>query len=236
MPKKVDYAVRFAFLREAVFQVVRDRGVAALSRRSVAAALGVPLPTVRRLLSPEADLSGLALDEVENRERNAFLDHPRLSRDATALEAATYHVLTLLPRDEGGLATVLVWLHLALSDPEVAVRVAQAHEDGDHDDGGHEGGDLRQRFQLAEAGFVDDEDTPPHEPPVTRDVHQRLADRCQREREVLVRALALIEVHDDRHLTVLSALVRGLSLDLCLGVTTLDEAQATIRGHLAQLG
>ena len=50
MPARVDYASRFEFFRQACFTLVRDRGVEALSRRTLAAELGCGVNTVRRLV------------------------------------------------------------------------------------------------------------------------------------------------------------------------------------------
>ena len=62
MPRLVDYAVRFDFIRRAAFAVVRDDGVDALSRRRVAAELGTSVNTIRRLVADWVDLVGLAAD------------------------------------------------------------------------------------------------------------------------------------------------------------------------------
>ena len=231
MPKKVDYAVRFAFLREAAFQVVRDRGGDALSRRALAAELGVPLATVRRLLDPGARLDGLALDEIENRERRAHLTHRRARRDDPPLEKATFRVLSLLPRDDDGLATTLVWLKLALADPGVSERVTVPSEEGT----------LAARFQVVEHGFTDEEPdacpTPDVEPEDSGDdLPRRLRNRLDAEQRVLQEALAMIGQEAPDQLLLLSALVHGLALDLCLGVRTLAEAQGAVRAHLAHLG
>lgn len=237
MPKKVDYAVRFAFLREAAFQVVRDRGVDALSRRALAAELGVPLATVRRLLAPGARLDALALDEIETRERRAHLTHGRAHRDDPPMERATSRVLGLLPRDADGLATTLVWLKLTLADPTVSERVTVATEEGA----------LAARFQVVERGFADDEqdtgaaghiETGGSETGESHDddVPRRLQDRLDAERRVLSEALAMIDQEHPDQLVLLTAVVHGLALDLCLGVRTLGEARATLAAHLAQLG
>lgn len=235
MPKQVDYAVRFAFLREGAFQVVSDRGVDALSRRALAAELGAPLSTVRRLLDPGARLEGLALDEIETRERSAHLTHRRPHRDDPALEKATFRVVSLLPRDDAGLSTTLVWLRLALGGPVVSARVTAPSEEGT----------LAARFQVAERGFADEDAAQPgaHRcggPGADDDrddqVHSRLQDRLDNEQRVLDEALAMIGQDDPDELALLTAVVHGLALDLCLGVRTLPDAQVALRAHLAQLG
>ncbi|WP_432479620.1 hypothetical protein [Nocardioides sp. GXQ0305] len=68
MPKLVDYAVRFDFLREGAFEVVLRHGVAALSRRAVADALGTSVntdATVSALVHDAVDLLGSGVDRVE---------------------------------------------------------------------------------------------------------------------------------------------------------------------------
>ena len=76
VPKVIDYAGRFAFFEEACFALVRDHGVDHLSRHRLAAKLGTSISTVRRLLSPEADLRMLALSEVRVRRRSERLRPP----------------------------------------------------------------------------------------------------------------------------------------------------------------
>jgi hypothetical protein len=67
VPKLVDYASRYEFLRQAAFALVREEGVHALTRRAVAARLGCGLATVCRLVDPSAELATLAADEVLTR-------------------------------------------------------------------------------------------------------------------------------------------------------------------------
>ncbi|HEY0644372.1 MAG TPA: hypothetical protein VGD39_13185, partial [Nocardioides sp.] len=96
--KLVDYAGRFEFLEEACFALVRDHGVGHLSRQQVATKLGTSTSTVRRLLSPEADLRTLALSEVRVRRTAGRLrlnlaapTHPQLPLDPAHEEEGPLH-------------------------------------------------------------------------------------------------------------------------------------------------
>jgi hypothetical protein len=108
MPKLVDYASRYEFLRRAAFALVLEEGAQAPTRRAVAARLGCGLNTVRRLVDPSVDLAVLAADEVRTRRRAGRWG--RLPEDPA--EAARILARRLLPEDESRIDEELVWLRL----------------------------------------------------------------------------------------------------------------------------
>ncbi len=207
MPKLVDYSVRFAFLREAAFEVVLrhgEGGLAALSRRSIAAALGTSVNTVRRLLAAEADLTTLAADEVERRRRWGRWGHPR---DAEPMVLAMYQLRTCVPDTEQRIAEELVWLRLVLATTPVP-------EDRDRD-----GLLLRQRFSIYEQ--QEEQAVPPHAPsPSTTALAPYVA-----EREAMVSAmvasamtaLACDAADQDACEQDFRTTLAGLTLRVCLG-------------------
>ncbi len=108
MPRLIDYAGRFEFIRQACFAVVRDEGPDALSRRRVAAELGTGVNTIRRLVAEWADLARLAADHVVARRRAGRLHR----RTEDPLEAVAYMIKSLMPEDASHLDEELVWLKL----------------------------------------------------------------------------------------------------------------------------
>jgi hypothetical protein len=108
MPRLIDYAGRFEFIRQACFAVVRDEGPDALSRRRVAVELGTGVNTIRRLVAEWADLARLAADHVVTRRRAGRLRR----RTDDPMEAVGYEIKSLMPEDATHLDEELVWLKL----------------------------------------------------------------------------------------------------------------------------
>ena len=217
MPKLIDYAMRFDFLREAAFDVTLGRGVEALSRRSVAAALGTSVNTVRRLLAEDVDLVRLAADEVDRRRR-----HGRLGRlrDAEPVDAAVHLLRKCLPDTEARVAEELVWLRLVLA-------TATVPEDRDRD-----GLLVHERFRIAERGYLDEEELV-DEPAVTpgNPLLRHLAEREQWVAAHVRESLDLLGCPDEHRAEreqELRTLLAGLGLEVCLGALSPDVAVATL--------
>ena len=225
VPRLVDYSVRFAFLREASFTVVLQRGAAALSRRSVAAALGTSVNTVRRLLAAEAALVALAADEVDTRRR-----HGRLGRlrDAAPPDAAVHLLRKLLPDTEARIPEELVWLRLLLETHVVP------------DDSAREGLGLSDRFRVAE-GRYDGEPplaTAPPAPPSSDPLRHHKAQRESAIAALVGDALDLLQVPEDartHHTHELRALVSGLTVETCLAGLTPTQAVAVLEAHVRRI-
>lgn len=221
MPKLVNYSARFEFLREAAFTVVRDRGTAALSRHAVAAALGTSVNTVRRLLSPDANLLVLAATEVERRRR-----HGRFGRlrDGEPLERALYVVRGLLPDIDARIDEELVWLRLVLSTPTIRSLDTS----------------LPNRWQVAEKGWADEQ---PHglddAAAGGQGAHPLEEHLAEREAEVTSRideALGLLSIAGDRGAVesdLLRAMVDGLTLGVCLDRLTPAQAVVLLEAFLS---
>jgi hypothetical protein len=217
VPKLVDYAVRFDFLREGAFEVVLRQGVAALSRRAVADALGTSVNTVRRLLAEDAHLVSLAADEVDRRRRNGRLS--RL-RDAEPVDAAVHLLRKCLPDTEARVAEELVWLRLVLATTQVP-------EDRDRD-----GLVVSERFRIYERGYVD-EDEPSWAPAPTAPspLEGRVAEREAAVSALVHEAVDLLGCPDLERVECerdLRTQVSGLTLEVCLGALTPDEAVAAL--------
>ena len=238
MPRKVDHASRFHFLREAAFAIVRDRGVGALSRRALADELGTSRNRVDDLLRKEADLRVLAAGEVKNRWTTGRFG-------LTAGDPSTVPVrlvTSLMPDTPARIDEELVWLRLLVEGP----RAHSPDEDPD--------GPLWRRYQIAERGYVYSER--PRDATVrdstVRDSTVELGqpgdrpdplagNRADREEVMSLRLVSALEALDldaarrNTELPRLRALVDGLTLAICLGRLAPDTGVQVIRDHLAAI-
>ncbi len=226
MPKVVNYAARFEFLRRAAFAVVRDVGPHALSRYTIAAALGTSPNTVRRLIRPDTDLRVLAVDEVERRRRHGRWGQPT---ELAGRELALLRLRRLLPDEEPRIAEELVWWRLVLH----AVHPNLGGEDSP--------ATLREDFALAEGTSSDHDGAAPTSaadgaPPAATLDEQR-SDHDARVNQGVSAALAALGLRDEDTLELrrTRALVEGLGLAVCLGRTSPAEAVATLEHHLGEL-
>jgi len=221
MPKLIDYAARFEFLRRASFVVVLDRGPYALSRRGIAAALGTSVNSVRRLLSDEADLRELALGEVVQRRRQG-----RWGQRGLAGPGLAVHLLrTLLPDEERRIPEELVWLRIKIDarPPGLPAEDSVAT--------------LRAEYALADRGCLPEEsDAAAATAPAEDDpIAARLAEDDALVAVVVGKALAAIGADDEAEQRRTQALVDGLLLSTCLGRTTPEQAVRTLEEHVGSL-
>jgi AcrR family transcriptional regulator len=234
MPRLVNYASRFEFLRRAAFALVLDRGVGALSRRAIAAELGTSISTVRRLLSPDAALTVLAMDEVARRRRLGRWGVPKGEPAEVALEL----LRRLLPNETHRIAEELVWWRLVLDEPpgERVTDNGRAAHDHAWDEG-----TLGDQFQIATYGSaVRSEVNTTMEAEGPLDRPRPLASHVE-EREaaitaVLDRALQLLDVPGQDRATEairVRAMIDGLNLAVCLGRLTPAEAVTALAHHIA---
>ena len=234
MPRLVNYASRFEFLRRAAFAIVLDRGVGALSRRAVAAELGTSVSTVRRLLNPDARLTVLAMDEVERRRRLGRWGVPKGEPTEVALDL----LRRLLPDETHRIAEELVWWRLVLDDPpgERVTDNGRAAHDHAWDEG-----PLREQFQIATYGDADPADvSTTMEAEGTFEPSSPLAARVEDQdaaiKTLLNQALHLLDVPDQDRATEairVRAMLDGLNLAVCLGRLTPAKAVAALTHHIA---
>jgi hypothetical protein len=234
MPRLVNYASRFEFLRRAAFALVLDRGVGALSRRAIAAELGTSISTVRRLLSPDAPLTVLAMDEVARRRRLGRWGVPKGEPGEVALELLG----RLLPDEAHRVAEELVWWRLVLDEPtgEPVTDNGRAAHDHAWDEG-----PLRDQFQIATFGSVEPSDlTTTMEGERTlerpRPLASHVEDHDAAVAALLNRALQLLDVPDQdraKEAIRVRAMLDGLNLAVCLGRLTPAEAVTAVAHHIA---
>lgn len=230
----IDYGGRFAFFELAAFTLVRDHGVDRLSRHGVARVLATSISTVRRLLSPEADLRRLALGEVGVRRRSRL----RARADGSGTDAALTLLGALVPLRPEHVAEELVWWRLTLAAPTTAA-LPPDHE--------HEEGPLHHRFAIASHGYVpvDVLETRMEQPSAIDDGRAVpdvvVSARMQRDLDVAVRSAEIARTAAP-HLTapeveqvapVLHAVVDGLGVAVATGRLSPLDASGVLRTCLA---
>ena len=224
MPKLINYAARFEFLREACFTLVAESGVRSLSRPRAAAVLGASVSTVRRFLDADASLTGLAGDEVARRRRLASF--ARRSRDRDP--AATF--FDLLPADDQ-VPTELVALRLRAEARPAVVWTVRSTWSDDTDL------TLADRFQIAEHGYVARSSQAPE--PSHDDELTSLVRGWDHEVDcLLTRALDQLGVGAEDRKTehaLVRAVVDGLTMARCLTGLDDDLARQALSLHLDRL-
>jgi hypothetical protein len=223
VPRKVDYASRFAFLREAAFEVVLCKGVEALSRQSLATVQGVSASTIRRLVGADADLVVLAAEEVGSRRRQGRWLLP----GTTPKDRAVSLLRTLLPDTDDRIAEELVWLRIVLS-PRAG--------SGTPPFAPHPEGSLRRRYQVALSGYADpDPDGAMTVDSPSPELAQLVADRQAEVASTLDRAVGLLDMPEASHMqgvSELHLLVEGLTMAVCSGRLRPCEAVRAIEKTL----
>ncbi len=247
MPRRVDYASRFQFFREAAFAIVRDRGVAALSRRALAEELGISRNRVDDILRSEADLRVLAADTVRQRRTTGRFGPIDGDPMTEAVTVAMNRVARVMPDEPQRIDEELVWLRLLVEGPRASSPIRDPE------------GPLWMRYQVAERGYVYDERpgerlSEPNAGPQPDALADSLADslansladvlanhRAQHEKSIawqLDRALEHVGLDPESRATEmprLRALVDGLIVAICLGRITPEAGLDIVRKHLTSL-
>ncbi|MGI8523934.1 MAG: hypothetical protein ACR2K3_11600 [Nocardioides sp.] len=242
MPKLVDYASRFDFIRESAFAVVRDRGVAALSRRAVAHELGMAVNSIRRLVHPDAVLEAMAANVVMRRREAGRWGHAPVE----PRERAEWVAVRLVPEDETRIDEELVWLRLALAwDVRVVTEQRETVADA---------------FHWAERGYPRPPDPDRPDPWVAATLATKatatLAPTTSATAEPEVGSTETMSDHDRRRAALAPyfaardaevgnflrfveadpnparAMADGLTLAVCLGRLAPHDAVRTLTGHL----
>jgi hypothetical protein len=216
MPRLVDYRCRQAFLQEAAFAIVRDEGVAAVTRRAIAQTLGTSVQTVRRSIDPDSPLVVLAAREADQRRRaRRWQRHPG---------GAPVTVRALLPDSPDRVDEEVVWAELSryCSRPTPG---AVALEDS-----------VAARFHVAQHGWFDPamvphQHRPPLATPAERQGRRHVAELVDARRDDLLRDVAvmvsLLGLADDatsRVTAVLVQAIHGTVVAICQRSITVDEA------------
>jgi hypothetical protein len=228
MPRKVHYAARFQFFREAAFAIVRDRGVAALSRRAVAQELAISRNRVDDVLRAEADLRVLAAAVVESRRSAGRFGLSRGEPHEIALRV----VCSLLPDAPERVDEELVWFRLMIEGPRHSAPIPDPD------------GPLWAQYQIADRGYVhsvpdsaarpSDQEGQPRADPLA----ELRSDREQLVTGRITQALGELGLRGEaaeREAARVRAMVDGLTWAVCLGRVTPDQAVQVVREHLGSL-
>jgi hypothetical protein len=218
VPRLIDYAGRFEFIRQACFAVVRDEGPDALSRRRVAAELGTGINTIRRLVGEWVDLARLAADHVVTRRRAGRLN----PRTDDPLAAAGYLIKSVMPEDSTHLDEELVWLKLVACYGLVPSGLERS-------------GQVRRDFGIAQRGYdieLLEEPKPVRAAGTDGMDERRAALRPHFEqhhddlRAIADRVLDLLDAPGPRDdaATLLIAVMEGLTWAACAGRLTPEDA------------
>ncbi len=236
MPKLVHYPARFAFLRMAAFRIVLHQGVHGLTRRAIAAELGISEATVRRLLDPGASLACLAADEVLTRRRQGRWARTRDAGSDGAIDRALDGAIELVPVEESRVDEETVWLRLVLA------LASTRPQDDDQPS-------LQEQYAVADRGYA--QATAALPVPVAASATAPAPGRTDGQgardafaRHVELRSLAVAEVVDEilsvlglgsERAAGLRAFLDGLTLSVCTEQVTPAQARVTLIDHLTLL-
>lgn len=226
MPRIVDYASRFVFLREAAFEIVLTNGVDALSRRSLASIQGVSASTINRLIAADADLVALAAEEVEARRRRSWWG----SRNEALRDGALRRIRSLVPDDVRRIPEELVWLRIVMSAQPASAQRGSASPEGS----------LRERYQVALRGYADPEPQTEAGPSNTHSpvLQQILDDHRDDVLAVLGQVVELLGMPAERRAETVSELhllVDGLTWAVCTGRLRPEHAVSTLERTVDRL-
>lgn len=222
MPKKVDYAARFELLEEAALEIVLESGVAALSRRTLAARLGQTEAAVRRLVDGDLPLGLLALRAVE-RQRGRRLG--RTTALGVGRERALRLIGSLVPSCDEDLAAELVWWRVVAAGTGVSLTTREP--------------ELWVQRLLGERGWVEDEPPAGERSLGASETHPRLLGALHgwhQDNLAIVRHALELVGRDPADAEALLALAIGLTLATCTGLISLDDAHAALERALESAG
>lgn len=131
MPKIVDREQRRTEIIHALWQVIYERGIDAVSFRSVAAAAGVSVGRIQHYFADRTDLVVAGCEQIVAGAAPELLDDSAQDDPWAALEAV---VAATIPTTEAFRLGSAVWhayVASAVADPAVAAIVTQALRDGE---------------------------------------------------------------------------------------------------------
>ena len=123
MPRQVDREERRRMLAEAVFAVIAERGLAAVSLRDVAAQAGVSMGAVQHWFTTKDEMLRFALDHMRTRVLGRLQDRLGRLADPGRRDLLEAGLEVMLPLDEAGRQEACVnvaFVGLATTDPGYA--------------------------------------------------------------------------------------------------------------------
>lgn len=129
MPRRIDRDLRKAHLAEAMWQIIRDRGVGAVSVRSVADQAGVAVGSLRHVFPTRAELVRFSAELMVQRATDRIRAIPPLdSAQEYALEVVK-HLLPLQPDSRAELEVNIALIAESPALPELVAIRDQAYQE-----------------------------------------------------------------------------------------------------------
>lgn len=123
MPRRIDRNARKAQLAEAVWQIIRDRGIGAVSVRSVADQAGVAVGSLRHAFPTRAELLRFSAELMVQRAMERIRAIPRPEDDQQYALEVVKHLLPLEPDSRAELEVNIALIAESPALPElVAIR------------------------------------------------------------------------------------------------------------------
>src|SRR4051812_49495263 len=131
VPRQVDREERRRMLAEAVFTVISERGLAAVSLRDVAAQAGVSMGAVQHWFTTKDEMLRFALDHMRTRVLGRLQDRLGRLANPSRRELVQAALEVMLPLDEPGRQEACVndaFVALATTDAEYADTLQLRHQ------------------------------------------------------------------------------------------------------------
>lgn len=119
MPRRIDLDMRKEQLAEAVWTTIRERGIGAVSVRTVAAVAGVAVGSLRHVFPTRSELLHFSAELMVRRATERIRATPRSGDPATDAMALLVHVLPLEPESRAELEVNIALIGEAPALPEL---------------------------------------------------------------------------------------------------------------------
>lgn len=119
MPRRIDIDQRKAQLAAAVWGIIRERGIGAVSVRSVADAAGVAVGSLRHVFPTRTELLSFSAELMVHRATERILAAPRSGDPARDAVALLSHLLPLEPDSRAELEVNIALIAEAPATPEL---------------------------------------------------------------------------------------------------------------------
>lgn len=119
MPRRIDIDLRKAQLAEAVWGIIRERGIGAVSVRSVADEAGIAVGSLRHVFPTRTELLSFSAELMVHRATERILAAPRTGDPAKDAVSLLSHLLPLEPDSRAELEVNIALIAEAPATPEL---------------------------------------------------------------------------------------------------------------------